>query len=111
MDLDVHLLRQEGAHHDRAVVDLLHLRQLGLAPGYVKTADLMRLWSCSQPNVSRRMAAIHDLGIVTVVSTWGRYRVVNTPPAARRVRREPLKAEELASRWEEVRRRLREVLA
>jgi hypothetical protein len=110
MRVRVHAIRQQGQHHDRALVDLLHLKELGYVPGAVKTAALMQLWSCSQPNVSRRMAAINDLGVVTVVSSWGRYHVIDERPAVTRPRPKRVPSEQLAERWEAVRQKLRELL-
>lgn len=46
---------------DRAILDLLHLRELGRVPGLVATNELQLLWGCSQPQVSRRLAAIDQL--------------------------------------------------
>jgi hypothetical protein len=55
-------LRTPGdIRRDRAVLDLLQLQELGQAPGQVTTAQLRLLWRCSQPQVSRRLAAINSL--------------------------------------------------
>ncbi len=64
--LDLHRLRNGHHSRDVAIVDLLHLRQLDLAPGRIPVALLRNLWGISQPQVSRRMAAIGALGVFEV---------------------------------------------
>lgn len=93
MSISIHRLRTGESGRDRAILDLLHLQELGLVPGSVTVKQLRELWSLSQPQVSRRMQAIHQLGIYCVRPGWGRYRL--------------LSGHELqAQRWEAVRRRL-----
>ena len=60
----IHDLRITHARHisvDRAIVDLLELQELDLAPGVLTTGGLQELWGCSQSQVSRRLAAIDRL--------------------------------------------------
>lgn len=64
--LDLHRLRNGDNSRDIAIIDLLHLRQLDLAPGRIPVALLRNLWGLSQPQVSRRMAAIGALGVYEV---------------------------------------------
>lgn len=88
--------RDGSLNRDRAILDLLHLQQLGYAPGSVAVHELKELWNASQPQVSRRMTAIHQLGIYFVQPGWGRYRLFT--------------GHELqAQRWEAVRQRLQGV--
>ena len=89
----IHPLRNGNVTRDRAILDLLHLEELGLVPGSVTVREL---WGCSQPMVSRRMTAIHQLGMYWVSAGWGRYKVFSTH-------------ERRAQRWELLRRQLREV--
>lgn len=108
----MHKLRNAGCG-DQAIVDLLQLLQLGMVPGLVRTKALRDLWSCSQPMVSRRMAAVHALGVVDVRAGWGGYTVCDRgtvrPPAPRlRIKRD---GSEAAKRWEAMRRRWHEVAA
>lgn len=46
---------------DRAILDLLELQSWDMAPGEVATAELQQRWHCSQPSVSRRLAAVGQL--------------------------------------------------
>lgn len=110
--MNVHRLRKAGCA-DQAIVDLLQLQHLGLAPGLLQTRALRELWDCSQSMVSRRMAAIHSLGVVDVRSRWGGYTVCDqisprepSPPS--RVEHDPSAA---AKRWEAMRQRWQEVVA
>ena len=60
----IHDLRTTHARRitvDRAIVDLLELQELDLAPGLVTTSGLRELWGCSQSQVSRRLSAIDRL--------------------------------------------------
>ena len=92
----IHPLRNGNVTRDRAILDLLHLEELGLVPGSVTVRQLRELWGCSQPMVSRRMMAIHQLGRYWVCSGFGRYKVFSVD-------------ERRAQRWELLRRQLREV--
>jgi hypothetical protein len=66
-------LRDGTPARDRAILDTLELLEAGLVPGWAATADLMARWSRSQPQVSRRLAAVNRLGIVRVTTEYGRY--------------------------------------
>ena len=92
----IHPLRDGNVTRDRAILDLLHLEELALVPGSVTVRQLRELWGCSQPMVSRRMAAIHQLGRYWVTTGWGRYKVFSAD-------------DRRAQRWELLRRQLREV--
>jgi hypothetical protein len=73
--LSVSTLRQGSARSlaaDRAIVDLLELQELDMAPGIVTTAQLSELWGCDQSQVSRRLAAIDRLGPWRVQPNRGR---------------------------------------
>jgi hypothetical protein len=96
--IDVHGLRNGTLARDRAICDLLELRQLEHIPGSVSVQSLKALWDASQPQVSRRMAAIHQLGIYSVKSAWGCYRLF-TPDEIR------------AKRWETMRRRMKQAVS
>jgi len=78
----IHGLRQRFPGHDRAILDLFHLLELGLAPGAVSTAGLLALWRCSQPQVSRRVNAIDGLGVLRVQSGSGAYVLTDRATAA-----------------------------
>lgn len=97
-DHTISRLRDGTAGRDKAILDALHLEELGLVPGSVTVRQLRELWGCSQPMVSRRMAAIHQLGRYWVCSGFGRYKVFSAD-------------ERRAQRWELLRRKLREVAA
>lgn len=92
-----HILRDGSASRDRAILDLLQLRDMGYAPGSVSVAQLRLMWGASQPQVSRRMSEINRLGIYVVRSGWGRYRL-HDPDEIR------------AQRWESIKRRLQEAM-
>ena len=96
-DHTISSLRDGTAGRDKAILDALHLKELGLVPGSVTVQELRELWGCSQPMVSRRMAAIHQLGWYWVSAGWGRYKVFSTH-------------ERRAQRWEAARRQLQEVV-
>ena len=101
--LNIHTHRNGRRARDLAILDLLHLQQLGLAPGVASVALLKALWGCSQSQVSRRMSAIDGLGMYQVRSGWGRYTLIQPRPEkpAQTTSRE---------RWETVRQQLREVV-
>ena len=95
----IHPLRNGTAARDLAILDLLQLEELGLAPGCVTVQRLRRLWGISQPQVSRRMAAVHELGVYWVQPGGGQYQLLTSRPIT------------AAERWEAVRRQLQEVAA
>lgn len=90
-------LRNGTATRDRAILDLLQLESLGHVPGSVAVADLRLLWRTTQPQVSRRMTAIHQLGLYYVRSGYGRYKLLT----GHEIR---------AARWEARRQQLKRVL-
>ena len=95
---------RNGKHgRDLAILDLMQLQQLGLAPGTAPVRLLRELWHLSQPQVSRRMTAIADLGIYRVESQCGRYRLIELQEH-RIVRRADQR--ERAERYEALRRQL-----
>jgi hypothetical protein len=98
MTISIHSLRDGSMPRDRAILDLLQLQELGLVPGTIRTRQLQQLWNVTQPQVSRRMTAIHQLGRYWVERGWGQYELC----AAR-----PITA---AERWEAARRQLQEVV-
>lgn len=101
--INIHAHRNGEPGRDKAILDLLHLEQLGIAPGVASVALLKALWGCSQSQVSRRMSAIDGLGMYQVRSGWGRYTLIQPRPEkpAQTTSRE---------RWETVRQQLREVV-
>jgi hypothetical protein len=104
--VNVHRLRQAGCN-DQAILDLLQLQQLALVPGVLQTKALQELWSCSQPMVSRRMAAVHSLGVVYVRSRWGGYTVCDQVVARKPVicKRNVHDPSAAAKRWEAMRQK------
>ena len=102
---NIHALRDGNVNTDRAILDLLHLEQLGLAPGVASVALLKALWGCSQSMVSRRMTAIDGLGLYRIRSGWGRYTLIQPRPE------KPQPAPSSRERWEAVRQQLQEVIA
>lgn len=105
--LNIHTHRNGKRARDLAILDLMHLQQLGMAPGTAPVRLLRELWGLSQSQVSRRMAAVADLGVYLVEADWGRYRLIELTPH-RQARR--LDQRTRAERWETVRRQLREVV-
>lgn len=72
--VDIHSHRDGTITTDRAILDLLQLEQLGLAPGSAPVPLLEQIWNITQPQVSRRIAAVADLGIYRVkTNNRGRY--------------------------------------
>jgi hypothetical protein len=88
--ISVHSMRDGSRARDLAILDLLQLQELGLAPGAIRTERLKRLWSVSQSQVSRRMAAIHQLGRYWVEARWGEYRLHTSRPITAKERWETL---------------------
>ena len=93
MIFDLQSLRTDSRTRDIAILDLLQLEQLGVVPGSIKTERLCSMWNVSQSQVSRRMAAVHGLGIYSVQNGYGRYKIFT-------------KYEVCAQRWERAKRRL-----
>jgi hypothetical protein len=92
---------------DRAIVDLLELRERHLIPGRVTTAKLRILWGCSASMISRRLAAINDLPGWRVTWQLGPRSYARIEP--RPVTDSPKPANPLSARqrWERVREALR----
>ena len=70
----IHDLRITHARHisvDRAIVDLLELQELDMAPGLLTTRVLEKLWGCGQSQVSRRLSAINRLTHWSVLNWRG----------------------------------------
>ena len=97
--INIHRLRNGEPGRDKAILDLLQLHQLGMAPGRASVCTLMQLWGVSQLQVSRWMNAIRKLGLLWVEAGGGTYRLID-------------RHEERCSRdrWEAMRERLREVV-
>ncbi len=95
-------LRTPGdIRRDRAILDLLHLQELGNVPGLVATKQLQLLWGCSQSQVSRRLAAIDQLPGWCAVT---KHRGAWVGPAELAVLPPPV-------RWEQLRSRFTSILA
>lgn len=109
MKIKVAALRQRGAN-DHAIVDLLQLVELGMVPGRVSVDRLRELWGCSQSQVSRRMNAIADLGLCRVRSGWGSCLVTEEAPLPKRALPPRPETQLARLRWENLRRRWREVV-
>lgn len=77
----IHGLRTAGGK-DAAILDLLHLLELHEPPVQLRVDYLQGLWQCSQPQVSRRIAAINELGYCRAENLWGSYRLSIEPPAS-----------------------------
>ena len=126
-DHTISRLRDGTAGRDTAILDALHLKELGLVPGKAPVKLLETLWRVSQSQVSRRMAAVAELGLFMVRSAHGFYLMVELSEHRRReqtreereqaaldrARRE--QAEEARwtacrERYEAARRRLQEVV-
>lgn len=105
--INIHDLRNGTRARDLAVLDLLHLQQLGIAPGTAPTSLLRQLWRISQSQVSRRMDAIADLSVYRVEARWGRYLLIELQhqQCAR-----CLDQRTRQQRWDAVRRQLQEVV-
>lgn len=120
-------LRDGTAGRDKAILDALHLKELGLVPGKAPVKLLESLWRVSQPQVSRRMAAVAELGLFMVRPGQGWYLMVELSEHRRRertrdeheraalTRAQREEAEEARwaacrERYEAARRRLQEVL-
>jgi hypothetical protein len=89
---------------DRAIVDLLEMIQLDMAPGIVTVAGLMTLWDCCLPQANRRLRAIHALPGWRVQREAGPYACIWIGPCLQTAPPRPLSTRE---RWERVREALR----
>jgi len=104
----IHDLRSAGGK-DAAILDLLHLQELHELPVRLRVTYLQEVWRCSQSQVSRRMAAINELGCCRVESQWGRYRLSMEAPLPKRERIDHLAASR--QRWAALQQRWREAQA
>jgi hypothetical protein len=66
-------LRQQ--HNDQALLDYLQLVSMAPTPRWVATSELRDRWGCSQPMVSRRLAAVARHGLADIRSGHGAYLV------------------------------------
>lgn len=105
--ITIHALRDGNVNTDRAILDLLELEQLGVAPGVVPVALLKALWNISQPQVCRRMNAIGELGIYRLRAGYGRYTLIQPRPEPKAKPQLQLSPGE---RWEAARRQLQQVI-
>jgi hypothetical protein len=103
-------LRDGSTGRDKAILDALHLQELGFIPGKVPVRLLESLWHVTQPQVSRRMAAVAELGLYYVKSAHGAYVVAQL--TSQRNQEAAREQEELNSwaarreRYEAIRRQL-----
>lgn len=66
-------LRPEVA--DQTLLDYLELAITCPEPGTVATRTLRERWGCSQPMVSRRLAAVQCAGLAEITADHGCYQV------------------------------------
>ena len=67
---------------DATLLDWLDLEQLlPPRPCRIRTDELVRLWHCSQPTVSRRLGRLHDANLLNYRSGGGWYRIRRLGPA------------------------------
>ena len=102
----IHDLRSAG-NKDAAILDLLHLLELHEPPVRLRVDYLQGLWQCSQPQVSRRIAAINELGYCRAENVWGSYQLSIEPPASAPERSSLLQTSRqrwaaLQQQWQEV---------
>jgi hypothetical protein len=98
-------LRDGTPGRDKAILDLLHLRELGLVPGRAPVRLLENLWCVRQSQVSRRMAAVAELGVVYVKACYGTYLLVETSDNRRAKQPEPPAPPDDETTWAERRER------
>lgn len=60
---------------DQTLLDYLDLAILAPDPGTITTQALRERWACSQPTVSRRLAAVQHAGLAEITADWGGYQV------------------------------------
>lgn len=72
---------------DLALLDVLHLQQVGMAPGFAATRELRQLWRLSQSQVSRRMSAVAQLGVYRVEPQHRGYRLIDLGAQQERLER------------------------
>lgn len=76
MNVSIFELRKDSSN-DKAILDVLHLREYNMIPGWVSTKDLQTLWGVSQSQVSRRISGIKRLGNIKAVAEYGRYYIAS----------------------------------
>lgn len=64
-----------GTVNDQALLDYLELAILTPEPGTIATSALRERWDCSQPQVSRRLAAVARAGLADITAGCGGYQV------------------------------------
>lgn len=75
------LLALRARVSDATLLDWLDLEQLlPPRPCWIRTDELLRLWHCSQPTVSRRLGRLHDAGLLNYRSGGGKYRIRRLGP-------------------------------
>lgn len=107
LEFDVHAMRNGNHGRDVAILDLLHLIQMELVPGRVTVPLLRHIWGLSQSQVSRRMSAIDEIGIVSVCTdNRGAYLIeVHDVPSLR-----PVDSRTPQERWESARQHLQRLI-
>jgi DNA-binding IclR family transcriptional regulator len=68
------LLDMRMLHGDRVALDLLELAAIG-DTGIASTQSLIKKWRVTQSSVSRRIAALQNLGLVDVTPGYGEYQI------------------------------------
>jgi Mn-dependent DtxR family transcriptional regulator len=75
---------------DSTLLDWAELEQLlPPRPCRMQTAELARLWHCSQPTVSRRLTRLWDAGLLDYRASGGWYRVRRLGPLPQQPDRVP----------------------
>jgi hypothetical protein len=69
------VLALRGQASDQTLLDYLTLVHLRANPGTITVATLRERWSCSQPQVSRRLSAVAAAGLTDITPGWGAYQV------------------------------------
>jgi DNA-binding MarR family transcriptional regulator len=69
------VLALRGQASDQTLLDYLTLVHLRANPGTITVATLRERWSCSQPQVSRRLSAVAAAGLAEITPGWGAYQV------------------------------------
>jgi DNA-binding MarR family transcriptional regulator len=70
------LLELRSGHGDQLALDYLSLAALlRYSPGIASTADLIAAWKVSQPNVSRRINALDQAGLIDAYPGHGAYQI------------------------------------
>lgn len=69
------LLDLRQRYSDQTLLDYLTLVTMASTPGRVATNELRAHWGCSQPMVSRRLAAVARAGLADISAGYGAYLV------------------------------------